>query len=145
MHRNSQKQVHHQQPEATCVITFPPEEDSTEISKEDPFSRDKRNVQSKSPDVLIVGEMTESRLPQPILHFTLKKDHCVTPEVFSHFSMHEPFPSFLPVFPLIENLAIHELQRNYSFKSSPIREYTYSTAQRGQAISVSPNNFITGN
>lgn len=126
--RNSQKPVHHQQTEATCVLTFTPEEDTTEISKKDPFSRDKRNVQSESPEVLMVGEITERRLPQLILNSTLKKNHCVAPETFSHLSLHEPFPIFLPVFPLLDNLVISELQRNYSFTSSPIREHTDNAA-----------------
>lgn len=106
--------------------------------KKDPFNGDKRNVQSNSPEVLIIGEMTESRVPQPILHSTLKKDHCGTPETFSHLNMHEPFSSFLQVFTLIDNLGISELQRKFSFTSSPIREHT---AHKGQATSVSPNNF----
>ncbi|XP_059106429.1 E3 ubiquitin-protein ligase RLIM-like [Peromyscus eremicus] len=136
--RNGQKQVH-PQPESTCVIPFTPEEDTTGISMEDPFTRDRRNTRSESPEDLIVGEMTGSRPPQPIHQVALVNGHHrVSPETFPHLNMHEPLPSHRPVFPL----NISELQRRHSFTSSPTRKYTVCTAHRGQSTSVTPANFI---
>ncbi|XP_036031492.1 E3 ubiquitin-protein ligase RLIM-like [Onychomys torridus] len=136
--RNEQKQVHHQQPESTCVIPFLPEEDTTEILMEDPLTREGRNTRSESPEVLIVGEMTEIRTPQPIHQVALVKGHHhVSTETFPHLNIHEPLPSGRPVFPL----NISELQRRHSFTSSP-RSHIVCTAHRGQPVSVTPANFV---
>ncbi|XP_076417948.1 uncharacterized protein LOC102908123 isoform X2 [Peromyscus maniculatus bairdii] len=134
--RNGQKQLRHQQPESTCVIPFTSEEDTTEILMEDPLTRDRRNTRSASPEVLIVGEMTESRPPQPIHQVALVKGHHpVSPETFPHLNMHEPLSNGRPAFPL----NISELQTRHSFTSSPTRR---CTAHRNQSTSVTPANFI---
>nr|XP_042124972.1 E3 ubiquitin-protein ligase RLIM-like [Peromyscus maniculatus bairdii] len=134
--RNGQKQLRHQQPESTCVIPFTSEEDTTKILMEDPLTRDRRNTRSASPEVLIVGEMTESRPPQPIHQVALVKGHHpVSPETFPHLNMHEPLSNGRPAFPL----NISELQTRHSFTSSPTRR---CTAHRNQSTSVTPANFI---
>ncbi|OBS68906.1 hypothetical protein A6R68_02550, partial [Neotoma lepida] len=142
--RKGQKQVYHQQPECTCVIPFTPEEDTTEILVEDSFTRDRITTRNDSLEVLLVGEMSESRPSQPIHQVALVKDHHrESPEPSSHLNMHEPLCSGRPVFPLRDDLNISELQRRYCLTSSPTRKHTESTACRGQSTSVTPANLIS--
>ncbi|XP_051035304.1 serine/arginine-rich splicing factor 8-like, partial [Phodopus roborovskii] len=57
--RNSQTQINHLQPKST----YTPEEGTTEILVDNTMSRDRECTRSESPDVVIVGEVNESRIP----------------------------------------------------------------------------------
>ncbi|XP_040597163.1 E3 ubiquitin-protein ligase RNF12-A-like [Mesocricetus auratus] len=131
--RNSQKQRDHQQPKSTLT----PGEGITEILMDSILNRDRECTKSESPDAVIVGDMTKSRLPQPTqLAALLGAHYSESDESSSDLEFDEPclLCQLQSRFPLCSEFEI--IRTPKSSLSSSTREQIENTAHGGQSTSV---------